>query len=208
MPPRNDSTEFWNRLLHGSRMTEITELTTKKGVEDSEIKVRMRCPPPSSSGSAKSRSHQYTSATYLKAAWALFLANNSSASASRGKFDVIFAHGVTTRSIAPSESTDHIVGPCLDIVPVRVIAPSATPDASSAFQEPSFTLSTANTCPAFHITPTGFQTLYAIAQIGSPVKIPMPKLVSTASAPWWRITASRKHRQQSNCKMEFRRKPL
>ncbi|CAI7576413.1 unnamed protein product [Penicillium bialowiezense] len=101
MPPRNDSREFWNRLLHGSRMTEITELTTKKGVEDSEIKVRMRCPPPSSSGSAKSRSHQYTFATYLKAAWALVLTNNSSASAARGKFDVVFTHGITTRSIAP-----------------------------------------------------------------------------------------------------------
>lgn len=132
MPPRNDSREFWKRLLHGSRTTEITGSTIKKGVENSEIKVRMRCPPPSSSGSANSRSHQYTFATYLKAAWALVLANNSSASAARGKFDVVFGHGVTTRSIAPSESTDHIVGPCLDIVPVRVIAPSATLDASSA----------------------------------------------------------------------------
>jgi len=122
-------------------MTEITGAlcssgsTTMKGVEDSEIKVRMRCPPPSSSGSARSRSHQYTFATYLKAAWALVLAHNSSGSNARGstqKFDVVFGHGVTTRSIAPSSSTDLIVGPCLDIIPVRVIVPAATPDAITA----------------------------------------------------------------------------
>lgn len=131
MPPRNESKEFWKNLLRGSRMTELTGSTTKTGVEDSEIKIRMRCPPPPSSTSAKSRSHQYTFATYLKAAWALVLANSTSASSARGKFDVVFGHGVTTRSIVPSESTDHIVGPCLDIVPVRVVSPSATPDASS-----------------------------------------------------------------------------
>jgi len=141
IPRRNESREFWKHLLRGSRMTEITGAlcssgsTTMKGVEDSEIKVRMRCPPPPSSGSARSRSHQYTFATYLKAAWALVLAHNSSGSNARGstqKFDVVFGHGVTTRSIAPSSSTDLIVGPCLDIIPVRVIVPAATPDAITA----------------------------------------------------------------------------
>ncbi|KAJ5508771.1 hypothetical protein N7527_010914 [Penicillium freii] len=141
MPRRNESREFWKHLLRGSRKTEIREAlcssgsTTMKGVEDSEIKVRMRCPPPPSSGSARPRSHQYTFATYLKAAWALVLAHNSSgssASDSTQKFDVVFGHGVTTRSIVPSSSTDLIVGPCLDIIPVRVTVPAATSDAPTA----------------------------------------------------------------------------
>jgi hypothetical protein len=98
------------------------------GVEDSVIKVRMRCPPPPAS-----RSHRYTFATYLKTAWALVLANSSSsARGSPQKSDVVFAHGVTTRSIAPSLSTDLIVGPCLDIIPVRVIVPVVIPDAPTA----------------------------------------------------------------------------
>ncbi|KAF7728991.1 PKS/NRPS-like protein biosynthetic cluster, partial [Penicillium ucsense] len=132
MPPRKESREFWKNLLRGSRMTEITGSTTETGVENSEIKAQMRCPPPPSSSTAKSKSHQYTFATYLKAAWALVLANNSNASSARGKFDIVFGHGVTTRSIVPSESTDYIIGPCLDIVPVRVVSPSTTPDSSSA----------------------------------------------------------------------------
>jgi hypothetical protein len=118
-------------------MTEITGAscsTAIKGVEDSEIKVRMRCPSPSSYGKARSRSHQYTFATYVKAAWALVLAheNGSSCGTSTQSLDVVFGHGVTTRSISPSSSTELIVGPCLDIVPVRVMVPEATPDARTA----------------------------------------------------------------------------
>ncbi|KAJ5164223.1 uncharacterized protein N7500_006053 [Penicillium coprophilum] len=48
--------------------------------------------------------------------------------------------------------------------------------------KPSFTLSTASTCPAFHITPTGFQILTALAHHGVEEQLPTIQLQNEVAA--------------------------
>ncbi|KAB8275020.1 hypothetical protein BDV30DRAFT_237045 [Aspergillus minisclerotigenes] len=109
-----ESQQFWKRLLQGSKMTDIVTRSDKsnnigapfKNTEDSEASVRIRCPGNDST-------FGFTFASLLKAAWALVLARNS------GTDDVVFGHVVTTRGLVCS-STENMVGPCLEFIPVRV----------------------------------------------------------------------------------------
>ncbi|KAL9079438.1 MAG: hypothetical protein Q9157_001692 [Trypethelium eluteriae] len=106
--PSGDTHDHWRNLLKGSSMTSIvsrdrpnfdmfmTESTTfKKTINLHSL-------------SAKS----ITPATILKAAWALVLTQTTATS------DVTFGHIVSGRN-AVVPGLAHVVGPCLNIVPVR-----------------------------------------------------------------------------------------
>ncbi|KAJ5674924.1 AMP-dependent synthetase/ligase [Penicillium maclennaniae] len=54
-----------------------------------------------------------TAATVLKSAWAVLLARLAASS------DVVFGHTVANRSAATVDNIDTVVGPCLNVVPVR-----------------------------------------------------------------------------------------
>lgn len=111
---RSDTQQFWATLLRGSKMTGFTAISgghnmvesATRNIEDSEVSTRFRCP---STGSASG----FTFASLLKAAWASVLARNS------GISDVVFGHVVSTRGLV-SSSTEGLVGPCLEFIPVRV----------------------------------------------------------------------------------------
>lgn len=111
---RSDAQQFWKTLLRESNMTSFTATSNKRdkaesntrNIEDSEVSTRFRCPSTGSSSG-------FTFASLLKAAWASVLARNS------GTNDVVFGHVVSTRGLV-SSSTDGLVGPCLEFIPVRV----------------------------------------------------------------------------------------
>ncbi|KAI1114796.1 acetyl-CoA synthetase-like protein [Nemania sp. NC0429] len=128
MSPGNrlDTQQFWRTLLRGSKMTDLTAISNRhkkvrsktRNIEDSEVSTRFRCP---SSGNSSG----FTFASLLKAAWAAVLARNS------GTSDVVFGHVVSTRSLVNS-STEGLVGPCLEFVPVRVMVEEHKGNASAA----------------------------------------------------------------------------
>lgn len=111
---RSDTRQFWTTLLRGSKMTDLTAINDRhnkaesntRNIEDSEVSTRFPYPSTSSSSG-------FTFASLLKAAWAAVLARNS------GTSDVVFGHVVSTRGLA-SSSTEGLVGPCLEFIPVRV----------------------------------------------------------------------------------------
>ncbi|KAI1323795.1 acetyl-CoA synthetase-like protein [Xylariaceae sp. FL0255] len=102
----------WTTLLQGARMTELVGARNaidggpKSGmrrVEDSEVSTTFSC----------QGTGNFTFASVLKAAWASVLARN------RGVNDVVFGHVVSTRPLVGS-STDGLIGPCLEFIPIRV----------------------------------------------------------------------------------------
>lgn len=101
--------QHWKTLLKGSRMTEIIRRAGpnyRRSVgTTSTIKQTIMLP---------SIAHaSITTATVIKAAWALVLAQLS------GKHDVVFGHTISGRN-ATVPNVDTTVGPCLNIVPVRI----------------------------------------------------------------------------------------
>lgn len=103
------SKNYWTQLLSGSIMTNIIsrqapELRRPSDKITSLAKV-IRPAPITSQG--------ITHATIIKAAWSLTIANLVSAS------DVVFGNTINGRSI-PLPDVENIVGPCLNIIPVRV----------------------------------------------------------------------------------------
>ncbi|RDL30479.1 uncharacterized protein BP5553_10357 [Venustampulla echinocandica] len=99
----------WTKLLAGSSMTSLVSRQAPELRKPSDkVATLTRAIRP-----AALSTPGLTFATTVKAAWSLTLANLSS------KPDVVFGNTVNGRSL-PIDGVEDIVGPCLNIVPVRV----------------------------------------------------------------------------------------
>ncbi|OGM44001.1 nonribosomal peptide synthase [Aspergillus bombycis] len=100
--------EHWRSLLAGSTMTNFVERHKPglRDVSDEVIAVRRRVP------NTTLTSEGITFATVAKSAWALVLARMAA------RPDVVFGHTISGRNLA-IDNIDQIVGPCLNVVPVR-----------------------------------------------------------------------------------------
>ncbi|KAI1432075.1 acetyl-CoA synthetase-like protein [Xylaria sp. CBS 124048] len=111
---KSETRQFWTTLLRDCSMTSLECISGRhnkassasRNIEDSEVTTRLRCP-------SKGSSSGFTFASLLKAAWASVLARHSNTDS------VVFGHVVSTRGLV-SSSTDGLVGPCLEFIPVRV----------------------------------------------------------------------------------------
>ncbi|KUJ23668.1 condensation-domain-containing protein [Mollisia scopiformis] len=100
---------YWKSLLKGSAMTEIVRRrgpNYSRGTEaPTNLKRVVRMPSLASEG--------ITAATIIKAAWSLVLAKWSAQS------DVVFGNVISGRN-AHVPGVDRIIGPCVNMIPVRV----------------------------------------------------------------------------------------
>lgn len=105
----SDHYQHWKSLLDGSSMTEIVRRNgpnyRRSAGATMKLKRNIRL-PCITNGSI-------TMATIIKAAWAYVLAQLSARS------DILFGHTISGRNAAV-EGVEAIVGPCLNVVPVRV----------------------------------------------------------------------------------------
>jgi aryl carrier-like protein len=103
--------QHWRQLLSGSSMTEIVRRDGPKyhrnasGSTIVSLKKTVQLPPVESG--------HVTTATVVKAAWAFVLAQLSASA------DVVFGHTISGRNAAV-KGVGNMVGPCLNLVPVRV----------------------------------------------------------------------------------------
>lgn len=99
----------WTQLLAGANMTNIL-CHQSPPFQGTSSKTVSRIIPASQKGA-----HGFTFATILKAAWALVLMELSAST------DVVFGHLVSGRNIPiDGLDVDNILGPCLNLIPVRV----------------------------------------------------------------------------------------
>ncbi|KAL8722265.1 MAG: hypothetical protein Q9225_001212 [Loekoesia sp. 1 TL-2023] len=102
--------DYWRGLLENSTMTEIIPRQTPKydtpNLSTTTLKHTIKLPALTS--------RNITEATILKAAWALTLAQLS------GSSDIVFGNLISGRNV-PLDGVESIVGPCLNIIPVRII---------------------------------------------------------------------------------------
>ncbi|EED16046.1 nonribosomal peptide synthase, putative [Talaromyces stipitatus ATCC 10500] len=107
-----DHYQHWRNLLNGSRMTEIVNRHENLGyrrlrASNEGLRKTIRVP---------SMAHgNITTATVIKAAWALTLARIT------GSADIVFGHTISGRNTAAITGVESMVGPCMNIVPVRVL---------------------------------------------------------------------------------------
>ncbi|KAH8896009.1 acetyl-CoA synthetase-like protein [Thozetella sp. PMI_491] len=97
---------YWRNFLAGSFMTDIvyrTEPNVRKS-SDSSMTITHKIPY------ASLNQQGLTFATMLKSAWAIVLSRISSHS------DVVFGHTIAGRNLGAAD----VVGPCLNVIPVRV----------------------------------------------------------------------------------------
>ncbi|KAF2757245.1 nonribosomal peptide synthase [Pseudovirgaria hyperparasitica] len=101
--------DYWRDLLSGSRMTDIVHRDGPNYVPASGgcTIVKEKIKVPNVTG------HNITMATIVKAAWSLALGIFSA------KSDVVFGHVISGRN-SSLPGIEHIMGPCLNMVPVRV----------------------------------------------------------------------------------------
>ncbi|KAL2192774.1 non-ribosomal peptide synthetase [Corynascus similis CBS 632.67] len=102
--------QHWKELLDGSTMTEIVRRNGPKHISSthsSTVSLRQTVRLPTLG------SGHITTATVVKAAWAYVLAQLSSSA------DVVFGHTISGRNAAV-QGVGNMVGPCLNLVPVRV----------------------------------------------------------------------------------------
>ena len=108
-PANRKSYDYWKALLRGSSMTSVVQREQPKyNVSDQAsftVKKTIKLPVLSSKN--------VTPATIFKAAWALTLAQLT------GKSDILFGNLISGRNVAVYGVED-IVGPCVNIVPVRI----------------------------------------------------------------------------------------
>ena len=108
-PANRDHYKYWKGLLRGSTMTNIVQREQPKyDTSDNAptiLKKMIKLPAL--------KSHNVTPATVLKAAWALTLAQLS------GSSDVVFGNLISGRNAAV-DGVEDIVGPCVNIIPIRV----------------------------------------------------------------------------------------
>ncbi|KAF9890441.1 hypothetical protein FE257_005846 [Aspergillus nanangensis] len=110
----NSSENYWQSLLAGSTMTNVVAHSKPeyRNIYDTHL---ARTIPVSTTSLSRSG---ITFATILKAAWSIVLSSLA------GTTDVAFGHVVSGRNNA-LESIERIVGPCLNIIPVRVLLDQA-----------------------------------------------------------------------------------
>ncbi|KAF3490821.1 nonribosomal peptide synthase [Arthroderma uncinatum] len=105
----SDHYQHWKTLLKGSRMTEIVRREgpnyRRSAGATSQLKQTILLPALAHGN--------ITTATVIKAAWAMVLAQLS------GSPDVVFGHTISGRN-ATVPGVESTVGPCLNIIPVRV----------------------------------------------------------------------------------------
>lgn len=108
-----ESEAFWRDLLQGSQMTKVLDRPrpSYRNPVNNAVSITVR----SSSLSA----HGITFATVFKAAWALTLSRLSN------NRDVTFGHVISGRNDTSIPQVQNIVGPCVNIIPVRVQFPDA-----------------------------------------------------------------------------------
>ncbi|KAM0452569.1 hypothetical protein ACHAPV_009465 [Trichoderma viride] len=98
---------FWRTELHRARMTKVTQLSPPSHSYQYPVaKTYTRTIP-----TPERRKHTF--ATVLKAAWALTLAKHTKQN------DIVFGHLVSGRTL-PISGVEDMVGPCVNIVPVRI----------------------------------------------------------------------------------------
>ena len=102
--------DYWQELLQGSKMTSVVQrdqpdYSSSPDLKISVMKKLIKLPSLTSKN--------ITPATVLKAAWALVLAQLL------GKSDILFGNLISGRNVGVSQ-VESIVGPCLNIIPVRV----------------------------------------------------------------------------------------
>ncbi|KAH8665275.1 hypothetical protein BGZ60DRAFT_540731 [Tricladium varicosporioides] len=103
------SRDHWTQLLAGSSMTNIISRQAPELRKTSEkVTILSKTIRPQ-----QLTTEAITFATIIKAAWSMTLAQLAS------KVDVVFGHTVNGRNL-PVEGVENIVGPCLNIIPVRV----------------------------------------------------------------------------------------
>lgn len=109
----SEAENFWQLQLEGSTMTRFVNHRgpTYSNPVNKSIKRTVAAPNTENSG--------ITFASIVKAAWSLVLAKLS------GTSDVTFGQITTGRS-APIQGIDEIVGPCMNLVPVRVKVDAAS----------------------------------------------------------------------------------
>lgn len=102
-----DAHAFWRTELHDSTMTHLISrlLPSDRHLLQSRQERQIRSLP--------SRPHGVTFSTILKAAWSLVLAQFCGAS------DIVFGNLISGRN-APIEGVEEMIGPCMNIVPIRV----------------------------------------------------------------------------------------
>lgn len=108
--------DYWRGLLDSSTMTEIIPRQSPnystQNLLPITLKQTLKLPTLTS--------RNITEATILKAAWALTLAQLS------GSSDIVFGNLISGRNV-PLDGVESIVGPCLNIIPVRItLAPKLT----------------------------------------------------------------------------------
>ncbi|KAL8760972.1 MAG: hypothetical protein Q9184_002869 [Pyrenodesmia sp. 2 TL-2023] len=113
---RANNHAYWKGLLEKSSMTEVIPRQAPNydspNVKSTTLKQTIRLPTLTS--------RNITEATILKAAWALTLAQLS------GSSDVVFGNLISGRNV-PLDGVESIVGPCVNIIPVRIaLAPKIT----------------------------------------------------------------------------------
>lgn len=108
--------DYWRGLLDSSTMTEIIPRQSPNysthNLLPITLKQTVKLPTLTS--------RNITEATIFKAAWALTLAQLS------GSSDIVFGNVISGRNV-PLDGVESIVGPCLNIIPVRItLAPKLT----------------------------------------------------------------------------------
>ncbi|KAL8712159.1 MAG: hypothetical protein Q9220_003593 [cf. Caloplaca sp. 1 TL-2023] len=98
---------FWTQLLKGSKMTTIGQPSSIHDSPPDRSIQRLRF-------SIDKRPHGMSFAIVMKTAWSLVLARISNSN------DVIFGTIVSGRN-APFKGAEDVVGPCLNLLPVRVV---------------------------------------------------------------------------------------
>ncbi|KAH9861676.1 hypothetical protein J1614_011429 [Plenodomus biglobosus] len=100
----------WREILRGSKMTEIVNRFGPNYKRSAGRTVTLE----NTVTAAKLARINITSATIVKAAWSATLARIA------GKSDVVFGHVISGRNSGVA-NVENIVGPCLNMVPVRVV---------------------------------------------------------------------------------------
>ncbi|KAI9745822.1 MAG: hypothetical protein M1818_000503 [Claussenomyces sp. TS43310] len=109
-----ESFNHWRALLDGSSMTEFVARQKPDLRSSSDVVTTLTSRIPH----IPLNDHGITFATVIKSAWALVLAQLAARS------DVVFGHTISGRNVDMDE-VENIVGPCLNVVPVRVKFQSA-----------------------------------------------------------------------------------
>lgn len=102
-----DAESFWRTTLHGSTMTNLVSRSLPSDRHLLQSREERQIPNP------PSRPHGATFSTILKAAWSLVLARFC------GKSDIVFGNLTSGRN-APISGVEEMVGPCMNILPIRV----------------------------------------------------------------------------------------